>query len=529
MVLLTRVILVLTTALLVAGVVYPLGVFFSVSTGIGAALRTECHDPRFWRALHNTLLLAFGGAAVGTAFSFSASWALWRFDAPAPARRLSELCLKLPYLVPPFFLALGWTILAQPRVYGLGGTALVLTLWLSALGTIQSQGFFRRFPSHWEDAAMLGGAPPWRGFLSITLPLALPQLLATFTSLAAAGLASFAIPALIALPAREPVLTTRIYQAVKSSSGSSEGFTRAAALALVLLSLSIGVTVGAALCQRALQRRLGGALIGGKGATATKLHLSRGKHLLFWGLALLVAALTALPLAAMVWRSFLKDPADMMSFTLARYIYVFTSLPDVLKALMNSAGSASAAALTAVLCAVFAALASARGAKSARLTEVLGAAGTAIPGTVLALSLIVAYAGSPLPGLAVIALAYFAHYYSHAQRTLTPAVQSIGRDLTEAAAMAGASPLRALTSITLPLLKAALSAAFVLSLVPMASEITMSVLLAGGDTEVLGTLMYRLLEYADPGSACVLASCLLGATLAANAVLRRISRGEFGI
>ena len=38
MVLLTRVILVLTTALLVAGVVYPLGVFFSVSTGIGAAL-----------------------------------------------------------------------------------------------------------------------------------------------------------------------------------------------------------------------------------------------------------------------------------------------------------------------------------------------------------------------------------------------------------------------------------------------------------------------------------------------------------
>ena len=147
----------------------------------------------------------------------------------------------------------------------------------------------------------------------------------------------------------------------------------------------------------------------------------------------------------------------------------------------------------------------------------------------IALSLLILYSGSLTDTLWILALAYLVKYSAFPLRTLAPSLQAVSREMEEAAWMSGASPTRAFFKILVPMLFPALSAAILLALIPMLSELTMSVFLAGAGTETLGTLIYRLLEYADPGSAAVLAVLLVAATLAANAVVRRFSRGTLGI
>jgi ABC-type Fe3+ transport system permease subunit len=75
----------------------------------------------------------------------------------------------------------------------------------------------------------------------------------------------------------------------------------------------------------------------------------------------------------------------------------------------------------------------------------------------------------------------------------------------------------------------AIAAAFLLAFVPMLSELTMSVFLVGAGTETIGSMIYRLQEYADPGSAAVLAVTAATAILCLNAAVKRFSRGRFGI
>jgi ABC-type Fe3+ transport system permease subunit len=57
----------------------------------------------------------------------------------------------------------------------------------------------------------------------------------------------------------------------------------------------------------------------------------------------------------------------------------------------------------------------------------------------------------------------------------------------------------------------------------------MSVMLVGPGTDTLGAMIFKLQEYADPGSAAVLAVVVMAAILALNGLLKRFSKGGFGI
>jgi iron(III) transport system permease protein len=156
----------------------------------------------------------------------------------------------------------------------------------------------------------------------------------------------------------------------------------------------------------------------------------------------------------------------------------------------------------------------------------------AVPGTVLALALLVAFsrdlrfilldrvafvlALAHTPWLLLIA--YAAKYLALGSRNSAEALAQVDPSLAEAARVSGAGPLRAFIDAPLPLLRPALTVAFVLAFLACATEITMSVLLVPAGSEVLGTLLFDLQSYADPAAAAVLACAfvvlvLLGQTL----------------
>jgi iron(III) transport system permease protein len=85
------------------------------------------------------------------------------------------------------------------------------------------------------------------------------------------------------------------------------------------------------------------------------------------------------------------------------------------------------------------------------------------------------------------------------------ALQGLHPSLEEGARIAGASWLGALRDVTLPLLAPSLRTAWVLVFLPAFCEVTLSVLLRGPRTEVLGTRLFSLQSYGAPQQAAVLA------------------------
>lgn len=484
----------------------------------------------------NSLSLCVVTAVASTSLAFVFSWLFWRFEWPRGIARVLALGLKLPYLIPPFFLAMGWIALAAPGVgylnrltggalpplYGLGGTIFVEVLWTTALAMIQLQAFFEQYPGQLEDAAVLCGASPYQAFRKITLPLARPYLASCLLLTSVSALSAFGIPAMLASPARTFVLTTRIYQGIKSS----HDFSSAGLLSLLLMSVVIVILI----TQRVAARPRHAVLVGGKASRPARLLPSAGSWTLFL-LACVFGLLSfVLPFGAIIVQSLLRDPSDLASWGMEKYVQVFTALPDSWIALRNSLITSLCAAFAATFLGLVLSYGSARlYARPSKLLTEAWNVGYGLPGTVIALALMVFYAGSLTDTLWILILAYLAKYAAFALRTLTPAMASVGRELEEAAWMSGASPRFAFWRILVPMLKPALAAALLLAMVPMLSELTMSVLLVGAGTDTLGSLIFKLQEYADPGSAAVLAVVVTVVIFAANLVLRRISKGAFGI
>jgi iron(III) transport system permease protein len=162
----------------------------------------------------------------------------------------------------------------------------------------------------------------------------------------------------------------------------------------------------------------------------------------------------------------------------------------------------------------------------------------AVPGTVLAIALLIAFsrdlrfvlfdrvafvlALAHTPWLLLIA--YAAKYLALGAQNSSEALAQIDPSLAEAARVSGAGPLRAFIDAPLPLLRPALVAAFVLAFLACATEITMSVLLVPAGSEVLGTLLFELQSYADPSAAAVLACAFVALVLLGQALLALLRR-----
>ncbi len=488
------------------------------------------------KAFINSLIFSSSSALISTFLAFLFSWILYRFHFAYKDKIL--FLLKIPYLFPPFLFAMAWIALAAPQVgaiqqitdldfsiYGLLGASFVFTLWAVAFGAIQFKPFFETLPSVYEEAALLCGASPRKAFLKILFPLAKPQVLSCFLLTFLSGLSAFGIPALLSSPARDYMLTTRIYQAIKTSGGFDQ-HSEAGILSFSLLFISL-VVLG---LQYFITKKSSFSFQAGKGIRSTLLKPHKTEYLLFIFCMIFVFTSVVLPSFALLHQSFLQDRSQFISFSILRYKYVFFELPEVWQCLENSALTAFLAACVAGILALFVAYhAVKKKNKLARILIEISSLSYALPGTVLALALLVFFSRSLADTLWILALAYFIKYVAFVLKTLTPATSSISNELEEAAALSGATPFQSFTLIFAPLLQHALVASILLASIPMFSELTMSVLLAGAGTETLGVLLYRFQEYADPSSACVLACLLVLLILSFNFIVKKTTRGKLGI
>ncbi|MDQ6849046.1 MAG: ABC transporter permease subunit, partial [Actinomycetota bacterium] len=171
-------------------------------------------------------------------------------------------------------------------------------------------------------------------------------------------------------------------------------------------------------------------------------------------------------------------------------------------AIWNSVQLAALAAVT--LTALGALLAAAERRRAGRAVGTLAILTFAIPGSALAVVLLIAYGRWLDGGLTLIFVAYLAKFWALAHRTLSGAVDRLPPAELQAARASGARPTFAVATIWLPSLAPALLAAAVLVFVSALHEVTMSSLLYSFDNQTVAVAVLNRQELGEVGPTAAL-------------------------
>jgi iron(III) transport system permease protein len=150
---------------------------------------------------------------------------------------------------------------------------------------------------------------------------------------------------------------------------------------------------------------------------------------------------------------------------------------------------------------------------------------------VLGVSLIWLYLRFPLPiygTLWVLLAAYMTRYLPFGMRASSASMIQIHCELEEAAMMSGATWWTMFRRVVLPLLRPGFVAGWIYIMVVSVRELSSSVLLATGESQVLAILIFDLFESGKSTAVSALAVLLILALVVLVTLVMKIS-GRFGL
>ncbi|MBI4841058.1 MAG: iron ABC transporter permease [candidate division NC10 bacterium] len=510
-----------------------------------ANLAAVLHDADIWRVLWNSVHVSVWATLLGGALGTVLAFLVARTD--LPGQRIFRTALMLPYLIPPFIAALAWLALAGPvgfvnqlwmavtgaeeplfRIYGAPGIILVLALAHYPLAYFTVLASLERMDPALEEAARSSGASPARTARDVTLPLVAPAIGAGAILVFLRCMENFGIPAILGFPAKYFVLTTKIYATILD-------FDRAHNLGLAAtLSLLLVAVAGGSI---ALQRRiLGGRAYGLTRAVGQPpiFGLGQWRRTVGIGVTVFLLATSVAPLLAILLTALTRAygmPFGWSNLGLQNFHTLFFKVPVVWRAMRNSLVLAASAATFAVVLAILIAYVQVRTqVRGKGLLEALVILPFAVPGTVVALAMILAFL-RPVLGLSlyntiwIILVAYVARFLTLAVKPVAAAFTQVHVSLEEAARSSGASLSRSVRDITMPLIRPALVSGWFLAAVPAITELTLSVLLWSAGNETIGVMVFNMHEEGKVLLSSALAVVVMAVALTSNLLLRRLTSG----
>ena len=478
-------------------------------------------SPLTYRMIFNTVLFAAGGTAITVVIAVFFAWLLERTDMP-----LQSLCwslLLIPLAMPGLLFSMAYVFLFMPKsgllnvflrdvlshfgvalsdgpinIYSLGGMIFLDGMRGVTTVFLMVAGAFRIMDPAMEEASFAAGAKNWKTLQRVTLPVLLPALLAAVLYEFASSMESFEAPLVLGLPGRVYVYSTMIYISTRDA---IPNYGLGAAFGVSYFLLSLGLVY---FYQRAtITQSERFATVTGKGYRPHRIKLGRWRYpaLALFVFYFLFAVI--LPLGVLVWASLLPSYEPPSREALARvhwgnYWLILTE-PDILRATWNTLviTFTAATATVALAFAVSWLVVRARVRGSIAL-DGLTFASHAVPGVVIALSFIFLYLQPPLRSLGlygtvwIVVLALITQYVSFASRATNAAVMQIHKELEEAGEVSGASRLRILWQITLPLIRPAFIAAWIWVAAHALRAFSVPLMLAGRDSRPLAVMLWHL-------------------------------------
>lgn len=495
------------------------------------------------RAFWATLWASLGATLVSLAIGGGLAVALRLTDV---AGRTGLIFLSmLPMLIPSQISALAWIQLTGPAspvlaplglapppgttnpIYSLWGIAWVMGVEHAPLVLLSAAAAMSSVSADLVEAARVAGARPLRIVRAVILPSIGPALAAGSALAFVTSIGDFGVPALLGIPGRVTLLTTLIYQRLTGFGPSVLG--EVAAITFILIALAV-----AGLGVRALFERAGFALERtGPPARPFALKAWRGPVTALCWLVILIVAV--LPLVALVASALVPAVGVALgpdTASLDNFEFVLNQSAAIHRAFVNSF---LLAATTAIVCALIAVplgyLSALRKRPLARLLDVLADAPYAVPGTVVAIGVIIVFL-PPLPIIRVslygtfgiLLVAYLARFLLLALRPVTAAFATLDPSLDEAAGIVGAGTMRRLFAIMGPIALPAAIAGGMLIFMTALNELTLSALLWSTGTETLGVMVFFLQYEGNSPAAAALASVVVVMVLALAALFDWLGR-----
>jgi iron(III) transport system permease protein len=438
---------------------------------------------RILELVGQTALLVVLVTAVALVLGVSLAWLVTRTD--LPGRRFWAVAAGLPLVIPSYVAALillaafgprgflqqilegPFGVERVPEIYGLWGAVLALTISTYPYVYLLAVASFRELDPALEEASRSLGRSRTQTFRRVTLPVLRPSLGAGALLVALYTLSDFGAVSLMQYSS----LTRAIFLQYRSLFDR----TPAAVLSLVLVLLTVVVLLLEAYSRgRARYHRPSP----GAARAAQRVRLGGWRWPALGYCAGVVGFALALPLA-------------VIGYWLERALSLDRDLGGVWGPALSSvlvsalaAGAAVAAALPVAL------LATRYRAGWTRALERLAYSSNALPGIVIALSLVffaANYAGFAYQTLALLVFAYVVRFFPQAVAGTHTALLRVDPRLEEAARGLGKSPRRAFATVTAPLVAPGLLAGAALVFLSTMKELPATLLLAPIGFETLAT------------------------------------------
>jgi iron(III) transport system permease protein len=492
--------LVFAAGVVVAALLLPLA-YLVVRVATGGRVLEILGEASTWTLVRNTVLLAGGVALTSTLVAVPLAWLVTRTD--LPARRVWAALAALPLVIPSYvaaFCLLGFFgsrgILADavgveqlPDVTGYWGALVALTLATYPYVFLLTQAALRGLDPALEEAARGLGESRGTILVRVTAPAIRPAVglgvllvvLYTFSDFGVVSLMDY------------DTLTRAIYIQYRSL------FDRAPAATLALLLVAL---TALALVVEYRTRQRGRLYRSGPGSArpAPTVRLGRWKGV-------------ALAFCAAVVSLFLVLPAGVLGYWLAHGIENERELDVPWSEALHSLEASGAAAGVAVLAAIPIALLALRyPSPSSRSLERLSYAGNALPGLVIALSLVffaARYASFVYQSLALLVFAYVVRFFPQALSGVESALERVSPRYEEAARGLGRGPLQTLAHVTVPLARSGFVAGAALVFLSAMKELPATLLLRPIGFETLATEIWKLTQVGAYSRAAVPALTLI--------------------
>jgi iron(III) transport system permease protein len=491
--------------------------------------------------LWNTLIIAVMATVMAILIGFTLAWILTRTT--VPGRELLERLMELPYYMTPLVGALAWSVIAGPKsgfvnqlwkawggrgdlvdIYGHFGIAWIMALFEGTVAFVMISASMKSMDPALEESARVMGASKLRTVLTVTLPLVMPGVLGATLFVFAEMLGSFAAALVIGIPARIYVITTAIWDSTLSY---PPDYGRASAMGIALFVVMFAMLT----FYRWRINKGSYATITGKAFRPRPMDMGRLGWLLLGVSLLYIALAVVLPLAALVLTSLQRFATVILpqaEWTIANY-QTALALGPIRVALGNSLVLGLGVATVGVLLmALLVWIIYRARIKGSGLIEYLVMFPQAVPRLVFGLALLWAWLNIPVPiygTLWLLALAYLTVMLPLGVRTLAGVVLQIDKSLEECARVCGAGWLYQMRTVTLPLLRPGILAAWLLIFMACVRELGASVFLMGPDARVIAPSIVA--AFASSGTELTAAMALIqtATVVLALAILFRLTRG----
>jgi iron(III) transport system permease protein len=544
---LSQPVMVAFAALLCVLVILPVSwlVIYSVTDRTGAFtlgnFRQLFTDPAFVDPLITTVTLAVSSGIICCAVAAPMGWLVARTDMPLGTAIRSLVMAS--FVTPPFLGAIAWEILAAPNsgllnkayraltgaemdaylfnIYSLPGLIFVISCYTFPYVFVLVANALDRIPGDLEDASSILGGRTWMTARRITVPLALPAVLAGALVAFLQAMTLFGSPAILALPAGFHTMTTKIWSLFQYPPKPE----LAAAASLPLLVLTILLLRA----QQLVLGRRGYSVVGGKTGEPRLVRLGWLKWValaLAFGVLMLPVFLPYFALFNATFSRVASQPIWFDNFTFKNIYFVFFELSATKPALQNTFILGTlAATIGTVLALVIAYLTARQAVTGYRALGFLATAPIAIPGIVLGVGLFLSYTRPPfvLYGtLWILLIAYVTIELPAAYQQLQSAFRAVHGDLEDASRILGATRLRTLRQITAPLLRTSVIATWCFIFVSVMRELSAAIMLFTSETRPMSVLIFDLKESGDLAAIAVLGLTMLIITFVVVSLVNRI-------